>query len=317
LLARQIEAHGLKPGAVEIPAKSWTKLVRGYTREAGVRQLDREVAAICRRVAREVVRGRTEKIRVTEGRLADYLGPARFGQDLHLGENQVGLAIGLGVTEVGGELLPVEVATMPGNGSLTITGKAGDVMQESARAALSYARSRAAHLRIDPDFQSSLDLHIHLPEGATPKDGPSAGITMATALISALTRLPVRGDLAMTGEITLRGRVLAIGGLKDKVLAAHRQGIRRVLAPKDNERDLPKIPANVRKEIEIVFVSTMDEVIAHAIPLDDARKENLLEGSVAPQPAAADAVLPGYLPNADPTNDVAAEIKPAEDAYRI
>ncbi|HEX5499173.1 MAG TPA: S16 family serine protease, partial [Thermomicrobiales bacterium] len=261
LLARQIEGHGLKPGSVEIPAKSWAKLVRGYTREAGVRQLEREVAAICRRVAREVVRGRAEKMRVTEGRLADYLGPARFGQDMHLGEHQVGLAIGLGVTEVGGELLPVEVATMPGNGNLTITGKAGEVMQESARAALSYARSRAAHLRIDPEFQSTLDLHIHLPEGATPKDGPSAGITMATALISALTRLPVRGDIAMTGEITLRGRVLAIGGLKDKVLAAHRQGIRRVLAPKDNERDLPKIPANIRKEIELVFVSTMDEVI--------------------------------------------------------
>jgi ATP-dependent Lon protease len=317
LLPRQIEAHGLKPGSVEIPAKTWVKLVRGYTREAGVRQLDREAAAICRRVAREVVRGRTEKIRVTEGRLADFLGPARFGQDLHLGESQVGLAIGLGVTEVGGELLPVEVATMPGSGGLTITGKAGDVMQESARAALSYARSRAAHLRIDPDFQSSLDLHIHLPEGATPKDGPSAGITMATALISALTRLPVRGDVAMTGEITLRGRVLAIGGLKDKVLAAHRQGIRRVLAPKDNERELPKIPANIRKEIELVFVSTMDEVIAQAIHLDDARKETLLEGAAAPQPApAGDAVVPGYLPTAEPTGDVAAEIPPADGAYR-
>ncbi|HET7095079.1 MAG TPA: endopeptidase La [Thermomicrobiales bacterium] len=318
LLARQIEGHGLKPGSVEIPAKSWAKLVRGYTREAGVRQLEREVAAICRRVAREVVRGRTEKMRVTEGRLADYLGPARFGQDMHLGEHQVGLAIGLGVTEVGGELLPVEVATMPGNGNLTITGKAGEVMQESARAALSYARSRAAHLRIDPEFQSTLDLHIHLPEGATPKDGPSAGITMATALISALTRLPVRGDIAMTGEITLRGRVLAIGGLKDKVLAAHRQGIRRVLAPKDNERDLPKIPANIRKEIELVFVSTMDEVIAHAIHLDDVQMETLLEGSAAPQPApATDAVLPGYLPADAPGNDVAADIPPPDDAYRI
>jgi len=205
------------------------------------------------------------------------------------------------VTEVGGELLPVEVATMPGKGALMITGKAGDVMQESASAALSYARSRAAHLRIDPDFQSKLDLHIHLPEGATPKDGPSAGITMATALISALTRVPVRGDTAMTGEITLRGRVLAIGGLKDKVLAAHRHGIRRVIAPAENARDLPKIPAAVRKELELVFVRTMDEVVAHAIRLDDHRVESLLEGlaPVAPAPAP---------PSEQPTDDIVTDL---------
>ena len=287
LLPRQLEAHGLVPGTLEISGKLWTRIVRDYTREAGVRQLDREVATLCRKVARDIVRGKIEKVRLTEGRLADYLGPGRFGFDLDLGESQVGLAIGLGVTETGGELLPVEVATMPGRGNLTITGKAGDVMQESARAALSYARSRSDHLQIDRDFQEKLDLHIHLPEGATPKDGPSAGITMATALISALTRRPVRSDTALTGEITLRGRVLAIGGLKEKALAAHRQGIRRVIAPRDNERDLVKIPANVRKEVEFIFVASMDQVIAEAIMLDDAQVETLPD--VAAAAAATDA----------------------------
>jgi len=295
LLPRQLEAHGLKPGVLDVPPKVWTKLVRDYTREAGVRNLDREVAAVCRRVARDIVRGRAEKVRLTENRLVEYLGPARFGQDQFLGESLVGLAIGLGVTEVGGELLPVEVATMPGRGSLTITGKAGDVMQESARAALSYARSRADQLKIDPDFQEKLDLHIHLPEGATPKDGPSAGITMATALISALVRRPVRADTAMTGEITLRGRVLAIGGLKEKTLAAHRQGIRRVIAPRENERDLPKIPANVRKEMEFIFAASMDQVIAEAILLDDAQVEGLAETTATDQ-----AIVP---PPVDPIDD--------------
>jgi ATP-dependent Lon protease len=205
LLPRQLEAHGLASHPFEVPDPIWVKMVREYTREAGVRQLDREIAAVCRRLARDVVRGRIGQAALTDEKLVEYLGPARFGQDLHIGDDQVGLSIGLGVTEAGGEILPVEVLTMPGKGTLTITGKAGDVMQESARAALSYARSRAEHLRIDPDFQAKLDIHIHLPEGATPKDGPSAGITMATALISALTRRPVRGDTAMTGEITLRG----------------------------------------------------------------------------------------------------------------
>ncbi len=284
LLPRQLSAHGLAGFSLEIPTRTWTKLVREYTREAGVRHLDREVAGICRRVARDVVRGKADRVRLTEAKLVEFLGPGRFGQDLHLGEHQIGLALGLGVTEIGGEMLPVEVLTMPGKGSLTITGKAGDVMQESARAALSYARSRAEHLRIDPEFQQKFDLHIHLPEGATPKDGPSAGITMATALISALTKRQVRGDVAMTGEITLRGRVLAIGGLKEKALAAHRQGIRRVIAPKDNERDFAKMPALLKKEMQFVWASSMDQVIAEAIMLDDAQVGSLMEGSM---PAAA------------------------------
>lgn len=274
LLKKQVQAHGLPDGTVEISEKMWRRLVREYTREAGVRELDREVAAVCRKVAREIVRGRSGqsgKIRLTEQRLVDYLGPTRYGFERDLDESQIGLAIGLGTTDAGGELIPVEVATMPGRGSLIITGRAGDVMQESARAALSYARSRADQLKIDRDFQEKTDLHIHLPEGATPKDGPSAGITMATALISALTRRPVRNDTAMTGEITLRGRVLAIGGLKDKSLAAHRHGIRRLVVPSENRRDLTKIPANVQKDMQFIFVSNMDEVIAAAIIMDDDR----------------------------------------------
>jgi ATP-dependent Lon protease len=290
LLPKQLAAHGLGVKSISIPPRTWVRLVRDYTREAGVRQLEREIAAICRRVARDVVRGKSDRVRLTDARLTEYLGPTRFGQDLHLGEDQIGLAIGLGVTEIGGELLPVEVATMPGKGHLTITGKAGDVMQESAHAAVSYARSRADQLQIDPEFQSSLDLHIHLPEGATPKDGPSAGITMATALISALVRRPVRGDTAMTGEITLRGRVLAVGGFREKALAAHRHGIRRLIAPQENVRDLAKLPAAVNREMEIIFAASMDQVIAAAICLDDVQVGGLLEGI---EPAA-----PVSLPDA-------------------
>jgi ATP-dependent Lon protease len=296
LLPKQIVAHGLHEWAVTIPARTWTTLVREYTREAGVRQLDRELAAICRRLARDVVRGKTNRLRISDARLVELLGPARYSQEVHVGDDQVGLAMGLGVTEVGGELLPVEVATMIGKGSLTITGKAGEVMQESARAAVSYARSRAEQLHIDPDFQSRLDLHIHLPEGATPKDGPSAGITMATALISALTRRPVRGDTAMTGEITLRGRVLSIGGFREKALAAHRHGIRRMIAPHENARDLSKLPPTVRKEMEFIFAATMDQVIAAAIRLDDTLVDGLL-GQIEPLagPTQPDAVAAAHL----------------------
>ncbi|MGH2616262.1 MAG: endopeptidase La [Thermomicrobiales bacterium] len=294
LLPKQITGHGLAAKSISIPARTWVHLVRDYTREAGVRQLEREIAALCRRLAREVVRGKGDRMRLSDSRLIEFLGPPRYGQDLHLGDDQIGLAIGLGVTEIGGELLPVEVATMPGKGGLTITGKAGDVMQESAHAAVSYARSRAEQLRIDPEFQSALDLHIHLPEGATPKDGPSAGITMATALISALVRRPVRGDTAMTGEITLRGRVLAVGGFREKALAAHRHGIRRLIAPKENARDLAKLPTAVRREMEIVFAASMDQVIAAAICLDETQVGGLLEGiepptaAPIPEPLAAE-----------------------------
>lgn len=273
LLPKQMAAHGLETGQIEIPEKMWGLLIRRYTREAGVRGLERQLAAICRKVAREVVKGRSKKVRLNEARLEEYLGPQKFGFDHEVGENQVGVAIGLGTTEVGGELIPVEVAVMPGRGSLTITGRAGDVMQESARAALSYARSRAEALMLAPDFQEKNDLHIHLPEGATPKDGPSAGITMATALISALTRRPVRADVAMTGEITLRGRVLPIGGLKDKTLAAHRAGIRRLIAPVDNKQDISKLPQKIADEMEFVWVENMDQVIAQALDFSEQAQE--------------------------------------------
>jgi ATP-dependent Lon protease len=288
LIPRQLVGHGLSEGTLSIDRERWRRIIREYTREAGVRGLEREVAALCRKVARDVVRGRTTTadgaVVLDDERLEEYLGPKKYGFSQDLDDSQVGLAIGLGVTGVGGEILPVEVAIMPGRGGLTITGKAGDVMQESARAALSYARSRAAQLKIEPDFQERYDLHIHLPEGATPKDGPSAGITMATALISALTRRPVRNDTAMTGEITLRGRVLPIGGLKDKSLAAHRHGIRRVVAPAENQRELQKIPDNIRDDLEFIFVNNMDQVIAATIMLDETQVEKLEKVVEGPLP---------------------------------
>jgi ATP-dependent Lon protease len=274
LLPKQLAAHGLEAKQLEIPEKVWHRIIRDYTREAGVRSLERQLATICRKVARDVVKNQgkakaPQKIRLTEARLEEYLGPKRFGFDQAIGDAQVGVAIGLGTTEVGGELIPVEVASMPGRGSLTITGRAGEVMQESARAALSYARSRAQALNIPENFQEKIDLHIHLPEGATPKDGPSAGITMATALISAVTKRAVRNDIAMTGEITLRGRVLPIGGLRDKTLAAHRAGIRHLIAPADNERDVVKVPEKIREEMEFHWVDSMDQVVEVALMAED------------------------------------------------
>jgi ATP-dependent Lon protease len=272
LLPRQADTHGLDPNFVEIAPAVIRSIVRHYTREAGVRSLERQIAAVCRKAARISVsqNGKgPKKLRVTASKLEELLGPPRFGTDLALRENHIGVAIGLCVSEVaGGDLLPVEVATMPGHGNMTITGRAGDVMQESARAAQSYARSRAQALKIDAEFQRTTDIHIHLPEGATPKDGPSAGVTMVTALVSALTKRPVRNDVAMTGEITLRGRIMPIGGLKEKTLAAHRAGIRRVIAPIDNKSDAVKIPKDILKDMEMIWVEHMDEVIAAALVFD-------------------------------------------------
>jgi ATP-dependent Lon protease len=268
--------------SLNIGTDTWRSIIRGYTREAGVRGLDREAANLCRKLATRIARGRVQpdaNVTVAPEDLEEVLGAAKYGFEQDLSQSAIGLAIGLGTTEIGGEIIPVEVATMPGKGSLTVTGRAGDVMQESARAALSYARSRADELRIDRDFQDKLDLHIHLWEGAIPKDGPSAGITMATAVISALTRKPVRNDTAMTGEITLRGRVLPIGGLREKALAAHRHGIRRLVVPQGNERDMRDIPQNIRDEMEFVLVSTMDQVIQAAILLDVDQADHLLDVS--------------------------------------
>src|SRR5437667_3549715 len=270
LLPKQVEAHGLEPGFLEVPDRMLHTTIRTHTREAGVRELERKLATICRKSARRVVQGRTTRVRVTPHNIEEFLGPARYRTEAESRQDQVGVATGLAWTEHGGELLPVEVATMPGHGALTITGRLGDIMQESARAALSYARSRAKTLNIDLDLLDKTDLHIHLPEGAIPKDGPSAGITMATALISAITERPVRNDMAMTGEITLTGRVLAIGGLKEKVLAAHRAGIRCMMAPLANKPDWAELPRAVRRDIQFDWVETMDQVIKLALrPIDN------------------------------------------------
>lgn len=272
LMPRQAETHGLQADFVEIPPAVARSIVRQYTREAGVRALERQIATICRKAARIAVAqngGTPKRLKMTQAKVEEFLGPPRYSTGHDLRESHVGVAIGLCVSEVaGGDLLPVEVATMPGHGHMTITGRAGDVMQESARAAQSYARSRAQALKIDAEFQRTTDIHIHLPEGATPKDGPSAGVTMVTALVSALTKRPVRNDVAMTGEITLRGRIMAIGGLKEKTLAAHRAGIRRVIAPQENKSDAVKIPKEILKDMELIWVEHMDEVIAAALVFD-------------------------------------------------
>ncbi|MDQ3856646.1 MAG: endopeptidase La, partial [Chloroflexota bacterium] len=282
LLPRQLEAHGLDAHWLEVSDKMLVQLVRCYTREAGVRNLERQVSAICRKAARKIVGGRTARIRVTSSLLEEYLGPPRKLHDVSQRTDQIGLAMGMAWTELGGTLLPVEVATMPGKGVFTITGRLGEVMQESAKAALSFARSRARELDIPENFQETTDWHIHLPEGAVPKDGPSAGITMATGMISALTRRPVRSDVAMTGEVTLRGRVLAIGGLKEKVLAAHQAGIKQIVAPIDNQPDLATLPRHVKRELTFHWVESMDEVLAVALhPAGHPRPELTLLDSAA------------------------------------
>jgi ATP-dependent Lon protease len=270
LVKKQAEANGLKTDNVEFSDGAILGIIRNYTREAGVRNVEREIASICRKVAVEVVKtDRNAHIKISSSSLSKYLGPPKFRFGTAEREPQVGVATGLAYTELGGELLNVEVTIVPGRGKLTITGQLGEVMQESAQAALSYVRSRAELLGLDSGFYHKIDIHIHIPEGAIPKDGPSAGITLATALVSALTRERVRNDLAMTGEITLRGRVLPIGGLKEKVLAAHRGGIKTVLIPKDNAKDVSEIAAPILKNIALVQVEHMDEVLRHALLLSD------------------------------------------------
>ena len=265
LIPKQLADHGLSEKHIEFTRAAIAKIISRYTSEAGVRNLERAIATVCRKVAREVVKGKTRRMTVGPNRLDDLLGPPRYKPDEGHKEHLVGVANGLAWTEVGGVLLTIEVITMPGKGNLNLTGQMGDVMQESARAALSYARSNAEALGIAPDFREKLDLHIHIPKGAIPKDGPSAGISMALAIISALCQRPIRSDVALTGEITIRGRVLPIGGLKEKVLAAHRLGIKTVLLPEDNRADIVDIPAEVRKQLSFKFVKTMDEVIAEAL----------------------------------------------------
>ena len=276
LVPKQLENSGLEPEQIEFTDAGLLEVIRYYTRESGVRSLEREIASICRKVARRVAskkaRGeRARKARVTPAAVRRHLGVRKHRHGLAESEDRIGLSTGLAYPEVGGELLQTEVAVTTGKGKLVVTGRLGEVMQESANAAMSYVRSRAKQLGLTPDFYSKVDIHIHVPEGATPKDGPSAGITIATAIASALTRVPVRANVAMTGEITLRGRVLPIGGLKEKLIAAHRGGIDTVLIPADNQKDLKEIPPQIKRNLHLVAVEHMDEVLESALSHEDVR----------------------------------------------
>jgi ATP-dependent Lon protease len=278
LLPRVLQEHGLTTEQVRIPQTVMTHIATDYTREAGVRNLERQLANICRKAARRVLEKPHARIRLTQHNLEQYLGPPRYTSGPPLQRTRIGVAMGLAWTEMGGILLPVEVVTMMGKGELFLTGQLGDVMRESVMAALSYIRTRAIELNIDTNFQDTTDLHIHLPEGAIPKDGPSAGITMATAVISALSRRPVRGDLAMTGEVTLLGNVLGIGGLKEKVLAAAQAQIKHLIIPAVNQKDLQEIPPKIRQQLKFTLVDNMDQVIEAALePLPEQANQGLDE----------------------------------------
>ncbi|TFB24951.1 endopeptidase La [Filobacillus milosensis] len=265
LLPRQLKENGLEKGHLQIRDEAILKLIRMYTREAGVRNLERQFASICRKAAKIIVSEEQKRVVVTEIRLEELLGKPRFRYGQAETNHQVGAATGLAYTQAGGDTLSIEVSLAKGTGKLTLTGKLGDVMKESAQAAFSYIRSRTDELNIEPDFYEKFDVHIHVPEGATPKDGPSAGITMATALISALTGRPVNKEVGMTGEITLRGRVLPIGGLKEKSLSAHRAGLTKIIIPSENEKDLEDIPESIREGLTFIKVNHLDEVLEHAL----------------------------------------------------
>nr|MBO2494498.1 endopeptidase La [Clostridia bacterium] len=265
LIPKQVKEHGLKEGSVQISERAIRDIINYYTREAGVRNLERQIATICRKVARQILETNQMRIRITNGNLKRYLGVPIYRYEKAEQHNQAGIVTGLAWTAVGGDTLFVEAIHMPGSGKLVLTGQLGDVMKESAQAGFSYIRAKARDLGIDPNFYNNTDIHVHIPEGAIPKDGPSAGITMTTAIISALTGIPARSDVAMTGEITLRGRVLPVGGLKEKVLAAHRAGITKVIIPAENEKDLKEIPENVKRKVKIILVDHMDQVLEHAL----------------------------------------------------
>ncbi len=265
LLPKQIKEHGLTKEKLNVQEDALLKLIRRYTREAGVRNLDRQLANVSRKAAKLIVSGEKKRVVITPNTVETLLGKPRFRYGMAELEDQVGAVTGLAWTEAGGDTLNIEVSVLPGKGKLTLTGSLGDVMKESAQAAFSYIRSRASELQIDPEFHEKNDIHIHVPEGAIPKDGPSAGITMATALVSALTGIPVSKEVGMTGEITLRGRVLPIGGLKEKSLSAHRAGITKIICPKENEKDIEDIPESVRNDLKFILASHMDDVLKHAL----------------------------------------------------
>jgi ATP-dependent Lon protease len=304
LVPKQMENHGLKPKNVEITDEAMTTLVQSYTHEAGVRNLEREIANVMRKVARTVAEGRKTKTKVNERKLNELLGPPRFEYGELEAEDQVGAATGLVVTEVGGDVVSVEVTRMEGKEDFILTGQLGDVMRESARAGLSWTRANAARLGIERELFEKHTMHIHVPAGAIPKDGPSAGVTMATAMVSSLTGIPVRKDVAMTGEITLRGRVLPIGGLKSKILAAHLSGAKIVILPKKNEKDLRDVPDEVRKKMKLVLVENMDQVLAAALrrkpkPLASAPETAKEKGSSS-KPTSSQAKTPVFPPEQPP-----------------
>ena len=268
LIKKQTEANGVHNLGIVWQDDALSLIVHRYTKEAGVRNLEREIATVCRKIAKEWLSGGKQAdavFVVTPAKLVEWLGTEKYRETRREIDDEIGLANGLAVTGAGGELLTTEVTIVPGKGKLTLTGKLGEVMQESAQAAMSYLRSRAGTFGLSNDFQNKIDVHVHFPEGAIPKDGPSAGITMATAMASALLRIPVRQTIAMTGEVTLRGRVLPIGGLKDKILAAHRAGVATVLIPEENRKDIKDVPEGVLEQIAVIPVKHMDEVLRYAL----------------------------------------------------
>jgi ATP-dependent Lon protease len=280
LIPKQIESHGLKEGELVFAEGGLRSLIQHYTREAGVRTLEREIAKVARKVLRRILEGKAERIALTAENIAEFSGVRRFRHGMGEEEDQIGAVTGLAWTEVGGELLTIEAVTVPGKGQIKTTGKLGDVMQESIQAAFSFVKARSPSYGVKPSLFGRKDIHVHLPEGAVPKDGPSAGVGMVTAIISTLTGIPVRRDVAMTGEVTLRGRVLPIGGLKEKLLAALRGGIKTVLIPAENEKDLVEIPATIRDGLEIVPVAHVDEALRRAlatpvVPIDWSEADDL------------------------------------------
>jgi ATP-dependent Lon protease len=294
LMPRELETHGLSRYKIQFKETSIRYLIRHYTREAGVRNLQREIASICRKVAKKIALGETYEKVVDPSAIKRWLGAEKFRNLDREKYDEVGLATGLAWTERGGELLFTEATLMNGKGRLMLTGKLGKVMQESARAALSYIRSRADEFGVAGDFYQNFDFHVHIPEGAIPKDGPSAGITMATALISALTRNPVKRNVAMTGEITLRGKILPIGGVKEKILAAHRAGVSTIILPRKNEPDLSEVPATVRKDLTVKLVDSMDEVLPIALirPVTIKAKKGKRRVVVKARKSKSEVILP-------------------------
>jgi len=296
LVSKQVEAHGLRKGEFTLEQGALRDLIRYYTREAGVRTLEREIARLARKSLRKILEGKDKSVTITPENLDEFAGVRKFRHGVSDEENQVGAVTGLAWTEVGGELLTIESVTVPGKGAVRTTGKLGEVMSESVQMAFSFVKARSPAYGIKPSIFQRKDLHIHLPEGAVPKDGPSAGIGMVTAMVSTLTGIPVRAEVAMTGEVTLRGRVLAIGGLKEKLLAALRGGIKTVLIPEENRKDLAEIPANIREGLEIIPVSHVDEVLARALTGPVEAIEWTEADDLATQPAAA--AINGNVPTA-------------------